>query len=78
MTNSEVALLGAPDTSDATHHTNASTQVMQISLTNDMLEELLECARSGKPPQVLFGSSPVCAMLHVNDEQSKPGRRSVY
>lgn len=77
MTKSEVALLGAPDTSDATHHTNASTQAMQISLTNDMLEELLECARSGKPPQILFGSNPVCAMSYVKEEHLKQEGRSV-
>lgn len=34
-------------------------QAMQVEMTQDIVDELLESMRSGKPPQILFGRTPV-------------------
>ena len=34
-------------------------QAMQVEMTQDIVDELLESLRSGKPPQILFGRTPV-------------------
>jgi RNA polymerase II elongation factor ELL len=56
-----IALHGAPDSDlgskDAQH---APVQAMQLEMTQDMVDELLESVRSGKPPQLFFGRTPVC------------------
>lgn len=61
MADHRVALLGAPDASLADPQAKSRcVQAMQLNLTSDVVEELLDCIRSGKRPQVLFGSAPVC------------------
>ena len=54
-------LEGAPD---GTIHTRdektSAVQVMHLELSNDILDDLLECIRKGKAPQVLFGKTAVC------------------
>jgi RNA polymerase II elongation factor ELL len=59
---SGTALLdGAPDAFIGTPEAKAkAVQVMQLEMSNDVLEELLESVRRGKQPQVVFGKSPVC------------------
>ena len=34
-------------------------QAMQVEMTQDIVDELLESMRSGNPPQILFGRTPV-------------------
>jgi hypothetical protein len=55
-------LEGAPDGSIGTPdaRTNA-VQVMHLDMSNEILDDLLECIRKGKAPQVLFGKNPVCS-----------------
>jgi hypothetical protein len=61
MADHRIALLGAPDASLADPQAkNRCIQAMQLNLTGDVVEELLDCIKSGKRPQVLFGSTPVC------------------
>jgi RNA polymerase II elongation factor ELL len=59
---SGTALLdGAPDAFIGTAEAKGkAVQVMQLEMSNDLLEELLESARLGKQPQVVFGRTPVC------------------
>jgi RNA polymerase II elongation factor ELL len=59
---SGTALLdGAPDALIGTPEAKGmAVQVMQLEMSNDVLEELLESVRRGKQPQVVFGKSPVC------------------
>jgi RNA polymerase II elongation factor ELL len=59
---SGTALLdGAPDALIGTAEAKGnSVQVMQLEMSNDVLEELLESARRGKQPQIVFGRTPVC------------------
>ena len=59
MADHRVALVGAPD-ADPPAKTRC-VQAMQLNLTSDVVEELLDCIKSGKRPQVLFGSTPVRA-----------------
>jgi RNA polymerase II elongation factor ELL len=40
-------------------------QAMQVEMTQDIVDELLESMRSGKPPQILFGRTPVCVPLFL-------------
>lgn len=61
-----IALFGAPD-SDIGSRVAKTTpiQAMQVDMTQDIVDELLESVRSGKPPQILFGRTPVgCCSLH--------------
>lgn len=56
-----VVLRGAPDTFIGT--TQAKTravQVMQLDMSQEVVEELVRCSRDGRPPQILFGRNPVC------------------
>lgn len=58
-----IALQGAPDTDIGTKEAKSNAvQVMQLEMTQSVVDELLECVRSGKPPQILFGRAPVCLM----------------
>ncbi|KAF2713695.1 hypothetical protein K504DRAFT_462199 [Pleomassaria siparia CBS 279.74] len=54
-----IALHGAPDSDigsrDAKH---SPIQAMQLEITQDIVDELLESVRSGKSPQILFGRTP--------------------
>jgi RNA polymerase II elongation factor ELL len=56
-----IALYGAPDSDigskDAKH---TPIQAMQLDLSQEIVDELLESLRSGKPPQLYFGRTPVC------------------
>jgi len=58
-----IALHGAPDSDigsrDAKH---LPIQAMQVEMTQDIVDEMLQSVRSGKPPQILFGRTPVCAL----------------
>jgi hypothetical protein len=60
MAGVEIALHGAPDscigTSDAR---NVGLQVMQLDMTQEIMDALLQSVRDGKPPQILFGRAPV-------------------
>ncbi|KZM22110.1 hypothetical protein ST47_g6739 [Ascochyta rabiei] len=51
-----IALIGAPngDIGDRP----PPVQAMQVDMTQDIVDELLESMRSGKPPQILFGRTP--------------------
>ncbi|KAJ4365491.1 hypothetical protein N0V95_000426 [Ascochyta clinopodiicola] len=51
-----IALVGAPngDMGDRL----PPVQAMQVDMTQDIVDELLESMRSGKPPQILFGRTP--------------------
>jgi hypothetical protein len=53
-------LEGAPDWSIGTSEakTNA-VQVMHLEMSTDILDDLLECIKKGKAPEVLFGKNPV-------------------
>jgi RNA polymerase II elongation factor ELL len=64
MADHRVALVGAPDANPQAK--TRCVQAMQLNLTNDVVEELLDCIKSGKCPQVLFGSTPVCAYAAVS------------
>lgn len=61
MADHRVALVGAPD-ADPQAKTRC-VQAMQLNLTSDVVEELLDCIKSGKRPQVLFGGTPVRASV---------------
>jgi RNA polymerase II elongation factor ELL len=55
-----IALLGAPDSDIGSRAaTTTPIQAMQVDMTQDIVDELLESVRSGKPPQILFGRTPV-------------------
>jgi hypothetical protein len=62
MAPEDVLLNGAPDALLGTPEAWKSTpvQVMQLEMTNDVLDELLDCIGKKQPPQVLFGRNPVC------------------
>jgi len=69
MADHRVALLGAPDASLADPQAKTKcVQAMQLNLTSDVVEELLDCIRSGKRPQVLFGSTPVCSFMQPSEQ----------
>lgn len=56
-----IALIGAPDSVMASREAkSAPMQAMQVEMTQDIVDELLESVRSGKAPQILFGRTPVC------------------
>lgn len=59
-----IALHGAPDfdigSKDVKH---SPMQAMQLEMTQDIVDELLESVRSGKPPQIFFGRTPVCDQI---------------
>ncbi|USP79115.1 hypothetical protein yc1106_06389 [Curvularia clavata] len=54
-----IALVGAPD-GDIIPKDAKSTpvQAMQVDITQDIIDELLESARGGKLPQIIFGRTP--------------------
>ncbi|KAF1924849.1 uncharacterized protein M421DRAFT_103564 [Didymella exigua CBS 183.55] len=51
-----IALVGAPDGDIGDRP--PPVQAMQVEMTQDIVDELLESMRSGKPPQILFGRTP--------------------
>lgn len=57
----DILLRGPPSKQNgAPAEKGSQLQFMQLELTQDIVNELLSCVKSGKPPQVLFGRSPVC------------------
>jgi hypothetical protein len=59
-------LLDAPDTYiGGPEAKSKATQVMQLEMTGQLLEDLLKSIRSGKPPQIFFGTTPVCGPLNA-------------
>jgi len=60
MIDRQVSLLGAPDAAVGQPQIKGKgLQAMQLDLTADVIEELLDCIKSGKTPQILLGNSPV-------------------
>ncbi|KAL5424073.1 hypothetical protein PMIN04_003398 [Paraphaeosphaeria minitans] len=54
-----IALFGAPDGDIGSRVAKTTPlQAMQVDMTQDIVDELLESVRSGKPPQILFGRTP--------------------
>ncbi|KAF2494226.1 hypothetical protein BU16DRAFT_528367 [Lophium mytilinum] len=54
-----IALHGAPDAEISTKEARShAVQVMQLEITQDIIDELLESAHRGKSPQILFGRNP--------------------
>ncbi len=60
-----LALVGANDANMGTSKTGSrSTQVMQMILSEDLLEELVKSNRSGgKGMHLSFGKTPVCCQM---------------
>jgi len=55
-----IALLGAPDTDIGSRVAKPTPiQAMQVDMAQDIVDELLESVRNGKPPQIVFGRTPV-------------------
>lgn len=55
-----IALHGAPDSDIGSKDARSSPiQAMQLEMTQDIVDELLESVRSGKAPQIFFGRTPV-------------------
>jgi RNA polymerase II elongation factor ELL len=56
-----IALVGAPDSDiEIKDAKTTPVQAMQVEITQDIVDELLESVRSGKAPQIIFGRTPVC------------------
>jgi RNA polymerase II elongation factor ELL len=56
-----ILLQGAPDINIGTTQDKSKVvQVMQLDMSNDVLEELLAYSRQGKTPQIQLGRNPVC------------------
>jgi RNA polymerase II elongation factor ELL len=53
-----IALVGAPDSDIESN--SPPMQAMQVEMTQEIVDELLESVRSGKAPQIFFGKAPVC------------------
>jgi uncharacterized protein YbbC (DUF1343 family) len=45
-------------------------QAMQVEMTQDIVDELLESMRSGNPPQILFGRTPVRVSLFFSSKHA--------
>ena len=55
-----IALVGAPDGDMESRDANSPPmQAMQVEMTQEIIDELLESVRSGKAPQIFFGKTPV-------------------
>ncbi|KAH7086080.1 hypothetical protein BKA63DRAFT_32437 [Paraphoma chrysanthemicola] len=55
-----IALVGAPDGEMGFRDAKSPPmQAMQVEMTQDIVDELLDSVRSGKPPQIFFGRTPV-------------------
>lgn len=58
-----IALYGAPDNDIGSKDAkNTPLQAMQLDMSQEIVDELLESLRSGKPPQLFFGRTPVCPL----------------
>jgi hypothetical protein len=63
MESTAIRLLGPAD--DAAPTDSKSKQYMQIDLDEDVLDELISCAKRGKAPHVILGRNPVCCSLYL-------------
>lgn len=60
-----IALVGAPDGDIAFNDARCTpVQAMQVDITQDIIDDLLENARGGKQPQIVFGRTPVRVHSH--------------
>ncbi|KAF1955186.1 hypothetical protein CC80DRAFT_415774 [Byssothecium circinans] len=77
-----IALLGAPDSDIGSRVAKPSPiQAMHVEMTQDIVDELLESMRSGKPPQILFGRTPQLKYgdkTHPLHTSSDSGRYELY
>lgn len=56
-----IALVGAPDSDIGSKDSRVTpVQAMQVEMTQDIVNELLESVRNGLSPQIFFGRTPVC------------------
>ena len=59
-----IALVGAPDGDLGLDDARTTpVQAMQVDITQDIVDALLESIKSEKPPQILFGRTPVCVPI---------------
>jgi RNA polymerase II elongation factor ELL len=73
-----IALRGAPDTDIATKEAKShAVQVMQLELTQGIVDELRESVRGGKGPQIFFGRNPVRVDTAMPDRCSSSSPRPV-
>ncbi|KAF2112021.1 hypothetical protein BDV96DRAFT_165172 [Lophiotrema nucula] len=77
-----IALHGAPDSDIGSKDTKTTPiQVMQLEMTQDIIDELLESVRSGKPPQIYFGRTPQLKYgdkSHMLQTSSESYRHELY
>ncbi|KAJ4366339.1 hypothetical protein N0V83_007975 [Neocucurbitaria cava] len=77
-----IALVGAPDSDIGSKDANSTpVQAMQVEMTQDIVDELLESVRSGKPPQIFFGKVPQLKYgdkTHVLQSSSETHRYELY
>ncbi|KAF2820191.1 hypothetical protein CC86DRAFT_374421 [Ophiobolus disseminans] len=77
-----IALIGAPDSDMASREAKSTPmQAMQVEMTQDIVDELLESVRSGKAPQILFGRTPQLKYgdkTHVFQSSSESHRYELY
>ncbi|KAF2839394.1 hypothetical protein M501DRAFT_788482 [Patellaria atrata CBS 101060] len=82
MFNYPVSLHGAPDTYIGKPEARSkAVQVMQLEMTQDVIDELLESVRSGKPPQILFGRAPTIrygSKSHMLEASQEKYRHELY
>ncbi|KAJ4988105.1 COM1 regulatory protein [Stagonosporopsis vannaccii] len=74
-----IALVGAPN--GHVGDRPPPLQAMQVEMTQDIVDELLESMRSGKPPQILFGCTPqlkVGDKTHVLQSSPEPHTYELY
>ncbi|KAE8855668.1 hypothetical protein PTNB73_09954 [Pyrenophora teres f. teres] len=54
-----IALVGAPDRDLGLDHAkHTPMQAMQVDITQDIVDALLQCIKTEKPPQIVFGRTP--------------------
>ncbi|KAH7394386.1 hypothetical protein BKA66DRAFT_567331 [Pyrenochaeta sp. MPI-SDFR-AT-0127] len=77
-----IALFGAPDSDIASKHPKTHpVQAMQVEMTHDIVDELLESLRSGTKPQILFGKTPQLKYgdkTHVLQSSAETYRHELY
>lgn len=56
-----ISLVGGHDHDAGLKETKTPRQAMQLEMSADMVQELLESQLSGKPLHLVFGRAPVCA-----------------
>jgi hypothetical protein len=57
-TSQELFLHGGP-TFDTMNASSSGPQIMQLEISDEVLEQLLDSARHGKAPSIHFGDHPV-------------------